>query len=214
MLHLFIIKNVVDSAPSLYARDVKIVFGIEAYSYPPLFHALMKVMNVTSEVYAIFVSCILGTLSTFFYNLFFKEIGRSDELATVSSFLLSFTPSFLYRSSCFIPENLGLLFFSITLFLLARKRYLYALIPIVLWALTHRGWSILLVIALIYFISTRKRKAVAIVTGVVGAGIFMYTFEIAKRLYTIPATAAGYVKWIGPVQIALLSLALYDFLKS
>ncbi len=86
------------------------LLGLKAYSYPPLFHilgAIVYKLFPSDYVFFILPPAIYGTIAVFGFYLAFKELVEDGKRALLATALLAFAPNFIYRTSLYIPENLG-----------------------------------------------------------------------------------------------------------
>lgn len=232
-LHRDITLRIVNEGFGVISKDLSSLLGLKAYSYPPLFHIIGAVIyKIFPSDYTFFLlPAIYGILTiTAFYYLS-KEILKSGKKAFLATLLLAFAPNFVYRSSLYIPENLGLLMFTIGMLLFVRFlrrqdiRYLMSvavLIPI--YMVTHRGWvffiSVIGIMILIYLLPWIKRNlhyfALIITVGVALYFLPPINRFIAGLLLRMPreeVSALGYFKWIGVIQLLFGALATKRYLE-
>lgn len=219
LLHFFIITHIISSPGVLFEKTVSQILGLEPYSYPPLFHIISKSIGVTTQFSAIIFSSIIGIVTTVILFLSFKKVFGTRN-AIISIIFLSFSPNFLYKTSLFIPENLGLLFFSLFLYFLFSRRYLLSFLSFAPWIITHRSWIVAPLLGIIYLISKlslrKKYKKVTLILTAVIIGIsiplFLF-FDIFERFGATTPSFLGFFKWIGIVQLVAGLIVVPQFLK-
>ena len=219
LLHFFITTHIVSSPVILFEKTISQILGLEPYSYPPLFHIISKYLSINTQFLAIIFSSFIGTITTAILFLSFKKVFGTRN-AIISAILVSFSPNFLYKTSLFIPENLGLLFFSLFLYFLFSRRYLLSFISFAPWIITHRSWAVAPLLGIIYLIShlslREKYKKLTLILGIViiavSFSLFLF-FDIFERFGSVTPSFLGFFKWIGVVQFVGGLIALPQFFK-
>ena len=233
-LHRDITLRIVSQGLGSISKDPLSLLGLRAYSYPPLFHvvgAAFYKMFPTDYLFFI-LPAIYGSLAVFGFYLAFKELMEDKNRALLATALLAFAPNFIYRTSLYIPENLGLFLFSIGMllgirFLKWRKKrdLLLFLLVFGIYMVTHRGWLFFVLAASLIMFSywwgfIRRHLHYLIALGVIG--IVAYTQvpfvhstvgELALRLQRTEVSFLGYFKWIGLVQLIFGAIATPYYFK-
>ncbi|MBO8174678.1 MAG: glycosyltransferase family 39 protein [Thermococcus sp.] len=233
-LHRDITLRIVNEGIGVISKDIGSLLGLKAYSYPPLFHivgALVYKLFPTEYVFFI-LPAVYGTISVSLFYLLSKEIFGDSKKALLATTFLAFAPNFVYRTSLYIPENLGLVLFITGMILLVKflkswnYKYIIGLVILLpIYMLTHRGWVFFVAVAVImlfiHLIPWIKKNlhyfALAVLVGVVLYFIPPIHHFIAGLLLRMPkeeVTALGYLKWIGVVQLIFGILATKKYLKS
>ena len=233
-LHRDLTLRLVHEGFGVIPRDLPSLLGLKAYSYPPLFHIIgALVYRLFPSNYVFFVlPPIYGTIAVFGFYLVFKELTEDDRKALLATALLAFAPNFIYRTSLYIPENLGLVFFSFSLYFglrFLKRRRLSSLIAFLvvftLYMFTHRGWLFFVIAAGIVMTSywwplIKRNLHYFIALAVLG---FIAYYEVSfvhstvgglfLRLQRSEVSFLGYFKWIGVVQLVFGALATGYYLR-
>jgi len=234
-LHKDITLRIVNKGFGVISKDIYSLLGLKAYSYPPMFHIIGALCyKLFPSDYIFFVlPAIIGTLTVFVYYYFAREVVNNEKVALLSTLFFAFAPNFIYRSSLYIPENLGLLLFTLSMFIFVRFlksrnwKYLGLLIILLpLYMITHRGWvmfilaGFFILLPYIYEYTKKYTKYMLILVGVFLLGILTLFFVdggmISDAISRIPKTEVsllGYFKWIGVIQLIFGFLALNMYLK-
>jgi len=177
-IHHDIVMRMVHEGPGIMGHDITSLMGLKAYSYPPLFHLMGYGLYLLfhSEL-VFFLTCpILGTVTVLVIYKVALEIFEREDVALLSAFLFSMVPSFVTRTSVFIPESMGLLLTSGILYMLVKyiktvpgypdidkfelrgfinlfrgdlSYILGGLTLFIIYVFTHRGWVFLLIALLL-----------------------------------------------------------------
>ncbi len=233
-LHRDLTLRIVHGGIGVISKDIPSLLGLRAYSYPPLFHIIGAFFyKIFPSNYLFFIlPAVYGTLAVLGFYCAFNELLGDREKALLATTFLAFAPNFVYRTSLYIPENLGLAFFSVSLFLGLRFlksrniKYL-ALFSVVfaLYMVTHRGWIFFAMASIIvlasYWWGFIKRNLHYFI-GLAVIGIISY-YEISfiqstvgglfLRLQRSEVSFLGYFKWIGIIQLVFGALATPYYLK-
>ncbi|MBC7099913.1 glycosyltransferase family 39 protein, partial [Candidatus Bipolaricaulota bacterium] len=106
----------------ILSKNPTSLLGLKPYAYPPFYHILgfflYKIFN--SQLVFFLLPPFLGMLSVLVFYKIAWEIFEKKREAILSAFLFSMVPSFVARTSVFIPESLGILLFTIILYLLIK----------------------------------------------------------------------------------------------
>jgi len=216
-----------------FSHSITSILGLKAYSYPPLFHIIGAAFyRIFPSQYLFFIlPPIYGTLATLMFYFAFKEILEAENNALLATFLLSFSPNFIYRTSLYIPENLGLVLFGLNLYLYVRflkgeKKYLaLMLLTFPIYMMTHRSWVFFALVAFLLWISCRLDLIVRYLhlwlATLVGAVIAYKTVGAINslleaffvRIQKTEVSFLGYFKWIGVVQLVFGVLETSKFIK-
>ncbi len=230
-LHRDITLRLVHEGYGIISTNIFSLLGLKAYSYPPMFHiigSLLYRMFPSNYVFYVFPA-VCGVLTIYIYYRVSKEL-LDEKTALLATTLFAFAPNLLYRTSLYIPENLGLFFFTISLLLFIRylkyhkKKYiiyLLALMPI--YMITHRNWIIFVLSVICMMIPytvryLRKYLKYIVALGILGA---IFTFvasnsflaSLIARAPREPVTLIGYFKWVGIVQIICGLMAIKYYFK-
>ena len=234
-LHRDITLRIASQGLGSISRDILSLLGLRAYSYPPLFHIIGAAFyRVFPSDYIFFVlPALYGTLAVLGFYLAFKELTGDRNRAILATALLAFAPNFIYRTSLYIPENLGLFLFSLSMLfglrlLKSRKPSNFLLFGAVflVYMVTHRGWLFFVLAAFFVMVSywwgfIRRNLQYFLALAVIG--IIAYTQvsfiqstvgELALRLQRSEVSFLGYFKWIGVIQLVFGALATPYYLKS
>lgn len=232
-LHRDLTLRIVNNGIGVLSRDIGSLLGLKAYSYPPLFHVIGAFFyGILKSDYVFFILPIVyGTLSIVAFYYLSGEILEDERKAFLATLLVGFAPNFLYRTSLYIPENLGILFFIIGMWLLVRflktqrPNYLFSLLILLpIYMVTHRGWVFFVGVAtlmgFIYFVPWVKRHLHYLVAlGVIGLALYYapvsgeFIRGLISRMPREEVTALGYLKWIGIVQLIFGVMATKRYLK-
>lgn len=177
-IHHDIVMRIAREGLGIIGHDIPSLMGLKAYAYPPLFHVMGYGLYLLfrSEVVFFFISPLLGTATVLVIYKVARETFEREEVALLSAFLFSMVPSFVARTSVFIPESMGLLLTSGILYMLVKYlkttpgypdidkfelkafsnlfrgdlRYILGgLALFVIYLFTHRGWVFLLIALLL-----------------------------------------------------------------
>ncbi len=181
-VHHDIVMRIVTEGPGIVSHDIPSLMGLKAYAYPPLFHLIASALYTVSRSDAVFflLPAFFGTAAVLVIYMISLEISGNHEQSLLSALLFSMTPSFVTRTSTFMPESLGILLFTGILWMIVRyiktvpgypdinnfelggflnlfkgdARYLLgASVIFIMYPFTHRGW-IFLAIAVLILIAT------------------------------------------------------------
>ena len=233
-LHRDITLRIVNQGIGSVPRDILSLIGLKAYSYPPMFHIIGAAFyKVFPSDYLFFIlPALYGTLAVLGFYLAFKELTEDRKRALLATTFLAFAPNFIYRTSLYIPENLGLFLFSVSLmffikFLKSRKPSYFAFLVVVMaiYMLTHRGWIFFVLAAILLFVSylwpliKRNLHYVVILAVLAFIAYTQVPFikstigELALRLQRSEVSFLGYFKWIGIVQLVFGVIASHYYIK-
>ncbi|MCG2827623.1 prenyltransferase/squalene oxidase repeat-containing protein [Methanothermobacter sp. K4] len=189
-VHHDLVMRIVSDGPGIIARDIPSLMGLKAYGYPPLYHMLGAALYMLFRTELVFflLGPVLGTLAVLVMYRVATEIFSNEDTALLSAFLFSMVPSFVTRTSIFIPESLGLLLTTGILYMTIRyiktvpgypdidkfelggflnifrgeSRYIvWGLMLFGIYIFTHRGWiffAIAIMILLATFLIPSFRK--------------------------------------------------------
>lgn len=233
-LHKDLTLRIVHGGFGTISRDIPSLLGLKAYSYPPLFHIVGAFFyKLFPSDYLFFVlPAVYGTLAVFGFYLAFREFFEDKKTALLATILLGFAPNFVYRTSLYIPENLGLFLFSLSMFFglrfLKRKEFtdLFSLLVVfALYMVTHRGWIFFAMASLIvlasYWWGFIKRNlhyfvALTLILLVAYTQVSFVNSTIGQlflRLQRSEVSFLGYFKWIGVIQLVFGTLATGNYLR-
>ncbi|MBC7095147.1 MULTISPECIES: DUF6798 domain-containing protein [Thermococcus] len=232
-LHRDLTLRIVNNGIGVLSKDLGSLLGLKAYSYPPLFHVIGALFyGIFKTDYIFFIlPAIYGTLSLVAFYYLSKEILEDEKKAFLAALLVGFAPNFLYRTSLYIPENLGILFFIVGMWLLVRflktgkTNYMLSLIILLpIYMVTHRGWVFFVgvgaLMGFIYFIPwVKKHLHYLVVLGIVGLALYYAPISgefirgLISRMPREEVTALGYLKWIGIVQLIFGVLATEKYFE-
>ena len=232
-LHRDLTLRIVNNGIGVLSKDLGSLLGLKAYSYPPLFHVIGALFYGIFETDYIFfiLPAIYGTLSFVAFYYLSKEILEDEKKAFLATLLVGFAPNFLYRTSLYIPENLGVLFFIVGMWLLVRflktgkTNYMLSLIILLpIYMVTHRGWvffvGVGILMGFIYFIPwVKKHLHYLVVLGIIGLALYYAPISgefiggLISRMPREEVTALGYLKWIGIVQLIFGVLATKKYFE-
>ena len=233
-LHRDLTLRIVHGGIGVISKDIPSLLGLRAYSYPPLFHIVGAFFyRLFPSDYLFFIlPAIYGTLAVTGFYFAFRELLEDEKKALIATAFLAFAPNFVYRTSLYIPENLGLVFFSVSLFLGLRflksrglKYLAYFAVVFTLYMITHRGWIFFAMAALIVlasywwgFIKRNLHYFIALaVIGLVAYSqvsfIHSTVGELFLRLQRSEVSFLGYFKWIGIIQLVFGALATPHYLR-
>ncbi len=231
-LHRDITLRLVNEGYGIISTNILSLLGLKAYSYPPMFHIIGSLLyRLFPSDYTFFIfPAILGTLTIYVFYLVSKEM-LDENTALLSTLLFAFAPNLLYRTSLYIPENLGLLLFTISLLLFVKylkygsKKYIIYLLALMpLYMVTHRNWimfvlSITCIIVPYLIPYIRKYFKYFLAIAIVGAVVIFVASNsllssLVARAPREPVTLIGYFKWIGVIQLIFGILALEYYLKT
>ncbi|MGB9837880.1 hypothetical protein [Methanothermobacter sp.] len=177
-IHHDIAMRIFREGPGIIAHDIPSLMGLKAYAYPPLFHLIGSglYMIFQSDIVFFLIGPLFGTAAVIVIYRVALEISGNKETALLSAFLFSMVPSFITRTSIFIPESMGILLTSGILYMIVRylktipgypdidkfelkgflnlfrgdlKYILGGLIIFGIYLFTHRGWVFLLIALLL-----------------------------------------------------------------
>ena len=232
-LHRDLTLRIVNNGIGVLSKDLGSLLGLKAYSYPPLFHVIGALFYGIFEIDYIFfiLPAIYGTLSFVAFYYLSKEILEDEKKAFLATLLVGFAPNFLYRTGLYIPENLGILFFIVGMWLLVRflktgkTNYMLSLIILLpIYMVTHRGWVFFVgvgtLMGFIYFIPwVKKHLHYLVVLGIIGLALYYAPISgefirgLISRMPREEVTALGYLKWIGIVQLIFGVLATKKYFE-
>lgn len=233
-LHQDLTIRIVEEGIRSISRDLPSLLGLRAYSYPPLFHIVGALLYriFPSKYFFFVVPAIYGTLAVLGFYFAYKELLEDEKKALLATLLLAFAPNFVYRTSLYIPENLGLLLFSLSMFFGVRflkKRTISSFILLVvtfgIYTITHRGWIFFALAALIvlasYLEPTIRRNLHYIILLTVIAFLMYFGLpsvkstveELFLRLQRNEVSFLGYFKWIGVIQLVFGALGTSYYLR-
>ena len=232
-LHRDLTLRIVNNGIGVLSKDLGSLLGLKAYSYPPLFHVIGALFYGIFETDYIFfiLPAIYGILSFVAFYYLSKEILEDEKKAFLATLLVGFAPNFLYRTSLYIPENLGILFFIVGMWLLVRffktgkTNYMLSLIVLLpIYMVTHRGWVFFVgvgtLMGFIYFIPwVKKHLHYLVVLGIIGLTLYYAPISgefirgLISRMPREEVTALGYLKWIGIVQLIFGVLATKKYFE-
>ncbi len=189
-LHHDIVMRIVNEGFGIISTDPVSLMGLYPYSYPPLYHiigaALYKLFNI--ELIFFIIPTIFGVAAVYVFYKTAYELFLDEKAALLSALLFAFVPSFVTRTSVFIPETMGIFLFTCLLYIgvkyiksipnyenidnfegrklikIFKGNMTYILIGILLFGiylLTHRGWvffGISFIILIITFMMPTFRK--------------------------------------------------------
>ena len=181
-IHHDIVMRLATEGLGILSKNPTSLLGLKPYAYPPFYHILgfflYKIFN--SQLVFFLLPPFLGMLSVLVFYKIAWEIFEKKREAILSAFLFSMVPSFVARTSVFIPESLGILLFTIILYLLIKyaksmpgypdidnfslggffkifkgsfKYLIIALLILSIYLFTHRGW-VFLILTILLFILT------------------------------------------------------------
>ncbi len=171
-LHYDIVMRIVEEGFGIISRDPITLMGLESYSYPPLYHIIATILyNIFQSDLVFFLwPPLLGVFTIYVFYHLSQQIFMDKRISLLSTLLFAFAPSFLTRTSVFIPESLGMLLLVSILFLIVKYvksipgyenldtfalkgfwnifkgDYKYLILAGFLWLLyllNHRGWIFL-----------------------------------------------------------------------
>ncbi|MFQ6089761.1 MAG: glycosyltransferase family 39 protein, partial [Candidatus Methanofastidiosia archaeon] len=216
---------------SLLSYDLLSLIGLRAYSYPAGFHLLLALFLafLNDRVACQVVPALSGTLSVLLVFYLAKELFSDERISLGAAFLLSTSPSHIYRSSLCIPESVGILFYISSIFFAARflkerkvLNLLWLAIIMTFYLFFHRGWFFaFLTLGIIFsfnFYDTlflKKKNLIFLLVLILFLSIFAKSlfFELLLRFPREPVTALGYLKWVGALQIFFATLSMLYLLK-
>lgn len=233
-LHRDLTLRIVQGGMGVISRDIPSLLGLRAYSYPPMFHVIGAFFyKIFPSDYLFFIlPAAYGTLAVVGFYFAFKELFEDGRKALLATLLLAFAPNFIYRTSLYIPENLGLFFFSLSMFFglrfLKRKKLSDLGLLVIVFALymvIHRGWIFFAMAALIVlashwwgFIKRNLHYFIALAL----IGLIAYTQvsfinstvgELFLRLQRSEVSFLGYFKWIGIIQLVFGAINTPHYLR-
>ena len=233
-LHRDITLRLVHNGIGSISRDIPSLLGLKAYSYPPLFHIIgATIYRLFPSNYVFFVlPAVYGTVAVFGFYLVFKELTGKESSALIATTFLAFAPNFIYRTSLYIPENLGLVLFSFSMLFLIRflkSRRLLDLIVLLavfsVYMFTHRGWVFFTMAALLivasYSWSWEKKNLHYIILLLLMIYLsylkvpFVHSIvgNFFVRIQKTEVSFLGYFKWIGIVQLVFGALATMYYIR-
>ncbi|WP_461865377.1 glycosyltransferase family 39 protein [Thermococcus sp.] len=233
-LHKAITLRLVREGLSSVSHDILSLLGLRAYSYPPMFHIIGAIIYriFPSDYVFLILPAVYGTIAVFGFYLLFNELIQDKKKAFLATTLLAFAPNFVYRTSLFIPENLGLVLFSFSiLFLIRFLRYkrlsdIMALaITFGIYTFTHRGWVFFAIASVIIISSVLwpllRRNLQYVIAALILAYLvylkvdFVHSLvaDFFLRMQKTEVSFLGYFKWIGIIQLVFGVLATKIYLK-
>ena len=230
-LHKDITLRLVNEGLGIISTDIYSLLGLEAYSYPPMFHIVGSVLyKIFPSDYTFYIfPAICGALTIYVFYLVSKEI-LDKKTALLATTLFAFAPNLLYRTSLYIPENLGLFLFTVSLLLFVRylkykeKKYIIYLLALMpLYMITHRNWIMFLLsimCIIVPYLTPYLKKYSKYVMALILLGI-VFMFISSNSLITSliaraprePVTLVGYFKWMGIIQLIFGILAVNYYIK-
>jgi len=181
-IHHDIVMRLATEGLGILSKNPTSLLGLKPYAYPPLYHILglflYKIFN--SSLVFFVLPPILGILSILIFYKISVEIFEDERKSILATFLFSMAPSFVTRTSVFIPESLGLLLFTSILYLIIKyaksmpgypdldnftlggffnifkgdlKYLITALVIFAIYLFTHRGWVFLSITILIFMLT-------------------------------------------------------------
>ncbi|ASJ11933.1 glycosyltransferase family 39 protein [Thermococcus thioreducens] len=233
-LHRDITLRIVSQGIGSIPKDIPSLIGLRAYSYPPLFHIIGAAFyKIFPSDYLFFVlPAVYGTLAVLGFYLAFKELTGDKNRALLATAFLAFAPNSIYRTSLYIPENLGLFLFSVSLLFLIRfmksrklSNLVFLAIVMTVYMLTHRGWIFFAMAAVLLFASylwpfIRKNLHYLVVLAVLAFTAYTQVSfiqstvgELFLRLQRSEVSFLGYFKWIGVIQLVFGAIASPYYFK-
>ena len=233
-LHREITLRLVREGLGSVSHDILSLLGLRAYSYPPMFHIIgaLTYRIFPSNYVFLVLPAVYGTVAVFGFYLLFNELIRDKKKALLATVLLAFAPNFIYRTSLFIPENLGLVLFSFSMLFLIRflrQRKISNFIPLaavfVVYTFTHRGWVFFAIASTIIAASVLwpvlRRNLQYVILGLVIAYLvylkvdFVHSLvsDFFLRMQKTEVSFLGYFKWIGIIQLVFGVLATKMYFK-
>ncbi|MDI9618106.1 STT3 domain-containing protein [Methanothermobacter sp.] len=181
-VHHDLVMRIVSQGPTIIGHDIPSLMGLKAYGYPPLYHMIGAALYMLFKTELVFflLGPLLGTLAVIVMYMVANEVFSNEEIALLSAFLFSMVPSFVTRTSIFIPESMGLLLTTGILYMIIKyiktvpgypdidkfelggflnlfrgelKYIMWALLLFGIYIFTHRGW-IFLAIGIIILLAT------------------------------------------------------------
>ncbi|RJS49737.1 MAG: hypothetical protein CIT03_00970 [Methanobacterium sp.] len=121
-LHHDIVMRMVEEGFGIISNDPRSLTGLASYGYPPLYHIIGTVLYQIFQTDLVFflLPPVLGVLSIGVFYKLAQEIFNNQKAALLSTLLFAFIPSFVTRTSVFIPESLGILLSVGILFLVVK----------------------------------------------------------------------------------------------
>lgn len=181
-IHHDIVMRLATKGIGILSKNPTSLLGLKPYAYPPLYHILgllmYKIFN--SQLVFFILPPLLAILTILIFYKIAWEIFENERDSILSAFLFSIVPSFVARTSVFIPESLGILLFTIILYLLIKyvksipgysdidnfslgrffkvfkgnpKYIIIALLILSMYLFTHRGWVFLAITVLILILT-------------------------------------------------------------
>ncbi|MFA4641338.1 hypothetical protein [Pyrococcus kukulkanii] len=231
-LHRDITLRLVKEGIVSISKDPLSLLGLKPYSYPPLFHIIGALLYKAFHTSMLFylLPAIYGTLAVIGFYYAFAEIAGNKRVALIAAAFLSFSPNFIYRTSLYIPENLGLFLFSMALYFLVkflkgeRAGLPYLIIVLSIYSMTHRGWLFFVIVAGILILSrywdvVSRYLHILLIFAIIGYLAYNWLPVIKStigglilRLQRSEVSFLGYFKWIGVVQLTLGVMATKRYL--
>ncbi len=233
-LHKAITLKLVRDGLSSVSHDILSLLGLRAYSYPPMFHIIGAIVYriFPSDYVFLILPAVYGTIAVFGFYLLFNELIQDKKKAFLATILLAFAPNFVYRTSLFIPENLGLVLFSFSMLFMVRFLRYRKLSDIValavtfgIYTFTHRGWVFFAIASVIIISSVlwpllRKNLQYVIAALILAYLIYLKVHFVHSlvadfflRMQKTEVSFLGYFKWIGVVQLVFGVLATKMYLQ-
>ncbi|GAB6102428.1 glycosyltransferase family 39 protein [Thermococcus atlanticus] len=227
-LHRAITLRLVREGLGSVSHDILSLLGLRAYSYPPMFHIIGALVYraFPSNYVFLILPAVYGTIAVFGFYLLFNELIQDRRKAFLATVFLAFAPNFIYRTSLFIPENLGLVLFSFSMLFLVRflrHRRVFDLIILAavftVYTFTHRGWVFFAIASVIIIASVLWPVLRKNLQYVIAAVILVYMIYVKVdfvhslvsdfflRMQKSEVSFLGYFKWVGVIQLVFGVLA-------
>lgn len=227
-LHKAITLRLVREGIGSVSHDILSLLGLRAYSYPPMFHIIGALVYrvFPSDYVFLILPAVYGTMAVFGFYLLFNELIQDRRKALLATVLLAFAPNFVYRTSLFIPENLGLVLFSFSMLFLVRflryrrvSDFIFLAAIFTVYTFTHRGWvffaiASVIIIASVLWPVLRKNLQYVIAALILAYMIYVkvdfvhsLVSDFFLRMQKTEVSFLGYFKWIGVIQLVFGVLA-------
>ncbi len=223
-LHIDIALRIAEKG-TLLSMDPLSLIGMKAYSYPPGFHALLAffLLFLPPVAGAHLVGATIGALTCIFIFRISQEIFRDDGVSLFSALFFATSPIHIFRTSMPIPEGFGVLLFTISLLFLIRylrtkemKQLGISLLVLVVYAFSHRGWTLYvlsaLLLLLVYYSGIFRKKRYVLSMGAFIAAIYFvitnYFSDLLARINIEAVSALGYLKWMGGAHIVFAVIGI------
>ncbi len=223
-LHIDIALRIIENG-GILSTDPLSLIGMKAYSYPPGFHAILALFLtfLPPVMGAHFVGALIGALTCIFIFRITQDIFEDERVSLFSALFFATSPIHIFRTAMPIPEGFGVLLFTISLMLLVRylktkdsKQLALSLATLVVYAFSHRGWTLyvlsVFILLLVYNIDKFKRKRymagmVAFIAAIYYAAT-NYFSDLVARINVEAVTALGYLKWMGGAQLLFAAIGV------